>query len=47
MTMKLTSKQMEITPAISKKVADSLAKLEKCQNHMIKPHIILSKEPHG
>lgn len=47
MTMNITSKQMEITPAIRQHVADSLAKLEKWQTHLINPHIILSNEPQG
>ena len=47
MTMNITSKQMEITPAIRQHVADRLAKLEKWQTHLINPHIILSKEPQG
>ena len=42
MTMNITSKQMEITPAIRQHVADRLAKLDKWQTH-----IILSKEPQG
>ncbi len=47
MTMNITSKQMEITPAIRQHVAYCLAKLEKWQTHLINPHIILSKEPQG
>ncbi|BDH44853.1 translation inhibitor protein RaiA [Salmonella enterica subsp. enterica serovar Choleraesuis] len=47
MTMNLTSKQMEITPAIRQHVEDRLMKLEKWQTHLINPHIILSKEPQG
>ena len=35
MTMNITSKQMEITPAIRQHVADRLAKLEKWQTHLI------------
>ena len=38
MTMNITSKQMEITPAIRQHVADRLAKLEKWQTHLINPH---------
>jgi len=34
--MNITSKQMEITPAIRQHVADRLAKLEKWQTHLIK-----------
>ncbi|WP_348231252.1 ribosome hibernation-promoting factor, HPF/YfiA family, partial [Salmonella enterica] len=47
MTINITSKQMEITTAIRKHVADRLAKLEKWQTHLINPNIILSKEPNG
>jgi ribosome-associated inhibitor A len=47
MTVNITSKQMEITPAIRQHVADRLAKLDKWQTHLINPHIILSKEPQG
>ncbi|MFK3661968.1 MULTISPECIES: ribosome-associated translation inhibitor RaiA [Enterobacterales] len=47
MTMNITSKQMEITPAIRQHVTDRLAKLEKWQTQLINPHIILSKEPQG
>lgn len=45
MTINITSKQMEITPAIRQHITDRLAKLEKWQTHLINPHIILSKEP--
>lgn len=41
MTMNITSKQMEITPAIRQHVADRLAKLEKWQTHLINPHIFM------
>ncbi|HEY3591137.1 MAG TPA: ribosome-associated translation inhibitor RaiA [Buttiauxella sp.] len=47
MTMNITSKQMEITPAIRQHVADRLSKLDKWQTHLINPHIVLSKEPKG
>ena len=47
MTMNITSKQMDITPAIRQHVTDRLAKLDKWQTHLINPHIILSKEPQG
>jgi ribosomal subunit interface protein len=33
MTVNITSKQMEITPAIRQHVADRLAKLDKWQTH--------------
>ena len=45
MTMNITSKQMEITPAIRQHVEDRLSKLEKWQTHLINPHIVLSREP--
>ncbi|AFJ46081.1 ribosome-associated translation inhibitor RaiA [Shimwellia blattae] len=47
MTVNITSKQMEITPAIRQHVESRLTKLEKWQTHLINPHIILSKEPQG
>ncbi|MEA1064262.1 ribosome-associated translation inhibitor RaiA [Apirhabdus apintestini] len=47
MTMNITSKHMEITPAIRQHVTDRLTKLEKWQTHLINPHFILSKEPQG
>jgi len=47
MTVNITSKQMDITPAIREHVADRLKKLEKWQTQLIKPHIVLSKEPQG
>ncbi|WP_160623645.1 ribosome-associated translation inhibitor RaiA [Mixta intestinalis] len=45
MIVNITSKQMEITPAIRQHVEDRLSKLEKWQTHLINPHIVLSKEP--
>ncbi|MBK0004669.1 ribosome-associated translation inhibitor RaiA [Erwinia sp. S43] len=45
MVLNITSKQMEITPAIRQHVEDRLSKLEKWQTHLINPHIVLSKEP--
>lgn len=45
MVLNITSKHMEITPAIRQHVEDRLAKLEKWQTDLIKPHIVLSKEP--
>lgn len=47
MTINITSKQMEITPAIRQHVEDRLTKLDKWQTHLINPHIILSKGPVG
>ncbi|MDR0806536.1 MAG: ribosome-associated translation inhibitor RaiA [Enterobacteriaceae bacterium] len=47
MTLNITSKQMDITPAIRTHVEDRLKKLEKWQAQLINPHIVLSKEPQG
>lgn len=47
MTLNITSKQMDITPAIRSHVEDRLTKLEKWQAQLINPHIVLSKEPKG
>ncbi|CNF05636.1 ribosome-associated translation inhibitor RaiA [Yersinia nurmii] len=43
----ITSKQMDITPAIRKHVEDRLTKLDKWQAQLINPHIVLSKDPEG
>ncbi|AKD37940.1 ribosome-associated translation inhibitor RaiA [Pasteurella sp. P03HT] len=47
MTLNITSKQMEITPAIRAHVEDRLAKLGKWQTQLINPHFILNKIPKG
>ncbi|SFU95019.1 ribosome-associated translation inhibitor RaiA [Xenorhabdus koppenhoeferi] len=47
MLVNITSKQMEITPAIRSHVEDRLSKLNKWQVTLINPHIVLSKEPQG
>ena len=47
MTVNITSKQMDITPAIRKHVEDRLTKLDKWQAQLINPHIVLSKDPQG
>lgn len=44
MVVNITSKQMEITPAIRSHIEDRLKKLEKWQAQLISPHIVLSKE---
>ena len=43
MTLNITSKQMEITPAIREHVEGRLAKLEKWHTQLISPHFVLSK----
>ena len=47
MTLNITSKQMEITPAIREHVEERLAKLGKWQTHLINPHFVLNKVPNG
>jgi ribosome-associated inhibitor A len=47
MTVKITSKQMEITPAIRTHIEERLTKLEKWQTQLINPHFILNKIPQG
>ena len=47
MTLNITSKQMNITPAIRAHIEDRLAKLEKWQTQLINPHFILNKIPKG
>lgn len=45
MVIDITSKQMDITPAIRSHIEDRLKKLEKWHVQLITPHIVLSKEP--
>ena len=47
MTLNITSKQMEITPAIRAHIEERLAKLGKAQTQLINPHFILNKIPKG
>ncbi|NDL61162.1 ribosome-associated translation inhibitor RaiA [Acerihabitans arboris] len=47
MIINITSKQMDITPAIRQHAEERLAKLAKWQTQLINPHIILSKQPQG
>ena len=47
MTLNITSKQMEITPAIREHVEERLAKLVKWQTQLINPHFVLNKVPNG
>ena len=47
MTLNITSKQMEITPAIREHVEERLAKLDKWQTQLINPHFVLNKVPNG
>ncbi|MWN31576.1 ribosome-associated translation inhibitor RaiA [Gilliamella sp. Pra-s65] len=47
MTLSITSKQMDITPAIRSYLEDKFSKLDKWKAQLINPHFILSKEPDG
>ena len=47
MTLNITSKQMEITPAIREYIEARLAKLEKWHTQLINPHFVLNKVPNG
>ena len=47
MIVNITSKQMDITPAIREHIESRLAKLDKWQVTLISPHVVLSKEPQG
>ncbi len=43
----ITSKHIDITPAIRQHVQDRLGKLDKWQTPLINPHVVLSRGPHG
>ncbi|MFZ7343565.1 ribosome hibernation-promoting factor, HPF/YfiA family [Avibacterium volantium] len=47
MALNITSKQMDITPAIRAHIEERLAKLGKWQTQLINPHFILNKVPKG
>ncbi|AWX13884.1 ribosomal subunit interface protein [Mergibacter septicus] len=47
MTLNITSKQMDITPAIRSHIEDRLNKLKKWHTQLINPHFILNKLPQG
>ena len=47
MTLNITSKQMDITPAIRAHVEERLVKLNKWHTQLINPHFILNKTPKG
>lgn len=47
MTLSITSKQMDITPAIRSYIEEKFAKLDKWRAQLINPHFILLKEPDG
>lgn len=45
MTLNITSKQMNITPALRSYIEEKFAKLDKWRVDLVNPHIVLSKEP--
>lgn len=47
MIINITSKQMDITPALREHIESRLTKLNKWQVNLINPHIILTKDPKG
>ncbi|WP_392566680.1 ribosome-associated translation inhibitor RaiA [Utexia brackfieldae] len=47
MSLNITSKQMDITPAIRSYLEEKFTKLDKWRAELINPHLILSKEPDG
>ncbi|EFB71051.1 ribosomal subunit interface protein [Providencia rustigianii DSM 4541] len=47
MIVNITSKQMDITPAIREHIENRLTKLDKWQVSLINTHVVLSKEPQG
>ncbi|MDF7671184.1 ribosome-associated translation inhibitor RaiA [Orbaceae bacterium ESL0721] len=47
MTLSITSKQMDITPALRNYIEEKFSKLDKWRASLINPHFILSKEPDG
>lgn len=47
MTINISSKQMEVTPAIRAHIEERLAKLEKWHTHLINPHFMIHKLPTG
>ncbi len=47
MIINITSKQMDITPALRGHIESRLTKLNKWQVNLINPHIILTKDPKG
>lgn len=47
MTINISSKQMDVTPAIRTYIEERLAKLNKWQTQLINPHFIIHKQPNG
>ncbi len=47
MSLNISSKQMEITPAIRAHIEDRLAKLDKYHTQLINPHFMIHKQPNS
>lgn len=47
MTINISSKQMDVTPAIRTHIEERLAKLNKWQTQLINPHFMIHKQPNG
>ncbi|EEY11194.1 sigma 54 modulation protein/ribosomal protein S30EA [Mannheimia haemolytica serotype A2 str. OVINE] len=47
MSLNISSKQMDITPAIRTHIEERLAKLEKYHTQLINPHFMLIKQPNS
>ncbi|QIW16234.1 ribosomal subunit interface protein [Pasteurellaceae bacterium RH1A] len=47
MTINISSKQMDVTPAIRAHIEDRLAKLDKWKVQLINPHFMIHKLPNG
>ncbi|MDO4698347.1 MAG: ribosome-associated translation inhibitor RaiA [Pasteurellaceae bacterium] len=47
MTINISSKQMDVTPAIRAHIEERLAKLNKWQTQLINPHFMIHKQPNG
>lgn len=47
MTINISSKQMEVTPAIRTHIEERLAKLNKLHTQLINPHFMIHKQPNS
>lgn len=47
MSLNISSKQMDVTPAIRTHIEERLAKLDKLHTQLINPHFMIHKQPNG
>ncbi|EEV24504.1 ribosome-associated inhibitor A [Actinobacillus minor 202] len=47
MSLNISSKQMEVTPAIRTHIEERLAKLDKYHTQLINPHFMIHKQPNS